>query len=200
MSTAQTPQQQAPLWNIANILTMVRFAMVPVFIIVGVLYHETVGGRLVIAGVFALAMLTDFADGKLARKYNLITDFGKIADSLADKGMTGAAFILLSIWEYIPWWMTILILLREFGITIMRFTILKHGALPANFSGKAKTMLQSIAIAWCLLPFDLWWEPWGRWIGVALVTLALILTVYSGILTLRDGLRLRNEALARRDA
>lgn len=199
MSTApHAPQaeHQAPLWNIANILTMIRFAMVPVFIWVGVAYHETVGGRFLIAGVFALAMLTDFADGRLARKYNLITDFGKITDSLADKGMTGAAFILLSIWEYIPWWMTILILLREFGITVMRFTILKHGALPANFSGKAKTMLQSIAIAYCLLPFDLWFGTVGRWIGVALVALALILTVYSGLLTLRDGLRLRREALA----
>lgn len=199
MSEAHTrpapAENQAPLWNIANILTMVRFVMVPIFIVVGVMYHETVPGRFLIAGVFALAMITDFVDGKLARKYNLITDFGKIADSLADKGMTGAAFILLSIWEYIPWWMTILILVREFGITLMRFTILKYGALPANFSGKAKTMLQSIAIAFCLLPFDLWWEP-ARWIGVGLVFLAVVLTVYSGVLTLRDGLRLRREALS----
>lgn len=193
--SAQERTDQVPLWNIANILTMARCVMVPIFVVLAALLHDQVPGRLLIAGVFVLAMLTDLADGHLARSRNLITDFGKIMDPIADKAMTGAALIMLSVWEYVPWWMTILILVREIGITIMRFTILRYGALPANFSGKAKTMVQSIGITFCLLPFDLWWEP-ARWIGLAIILVAVVLTVWSGLLNVRDGLRLRREALA----
>ena len=189
------PEAEVPLWNIANILTMVRCAMVPLLVALAILYPESVSGRLVVAAVFVLAMITDFIDGHLARSRGLITDFGKIMDPIADKAITGAALIMLSVWEYIPWWMTVLILVREFGITIMRFTILKYGALPANMAGKAKTMVQSIAITFCLIPFELWWEP-ARWIGWALVLLAVVLTVWSGLVNLKDGLRLRREALA----
>lgn len=192
MSTETAP---APLWNIANILTMARCVMVPVFIVLAAIYPEDVGGRILVFAIFVIAMFTDFLDGYLARSRNLITDFGKIVDPIADKGMTGAAFVMLSVWDYVPWWMTILILVREFGITIMRFTILKYGALPANMAGKAKTMMQSIAIAFCLMPFELWWSP-ARWIGLALVTIAFVLTIWSGLVNLKDGLRLRREALA----
>ncbi|UVY83474.1 CDP-diacylglycerol--glycerol-3-phosphate 3-phosphatidyltransferase [Brachybacterium sp. NBEC-018] len=190
-----TPAAPVPLWNIANILTMVRCVMVPVFVVVAALYPESVGGRSLAAAIFVVAMITDFLDGYLARSRNLITDFGKIVDPIADKAMTGAAFVMLSVWDYVPWWMTILILVREFGITIMRFTILKYGALPANMAGKAKTMMQSIAITFCLLPFELLWSP-ARWIGLALVTIAFVLTIWSGLVNLKDGLRLRREALA----
>ncbi|GAA1322014.1 CDP-diacylglycerol--glycerol-3-phosphate 3-phosphatidyltransferase [Brachybacterium rhamnosum] len=189
-----TPAAPVPLWNIANILTMVRCVMVPVFVVVAALYPESVGGRSLAAAIFVVAMITDFLDGYLARSRNLITDFGKIVDPIADKAMTGAAFVMLSVWDYVPWWMTILILVREFGITIMRFTILKYGALPANMAGKAKTMMQSIAITFCLLPFELLWSP-ARWIGLALVTIAFVLTIWSGLVNLKDGLRLRREAL-----
>lgn len=192
---APAPAPQAPLWNIANILTMVRCVMVPLFVVVAGMYETSVPGRFVVCAIFVIAMITDFLDGHLARSRNLITDFGKIMDPIADKGMTGAAFVMLSVWDYVPWWMTILILVREFGITIMRFTILKHGALPATISGKAKTMMQSIAIAFCLLPFELWWAP-ARWIGLALVAVAFVLTMWSGAINVRDGLRLRREALA----
>ncbi|GAB4096697.1 CDP-diacylglycerol--glycerol-3-phosphate 3-phosphatidyltransferase [Brachybacterium horti] len=189
-----TPAAPVPLWNIANILTMVRCVMVPVFVVVAALYPESVGGRSLAAAIFVVAMITDFLDGYLARSRNLITDFGKIVDPIADKAMTGAAFVMLSVWDYVPWWMTILILVREFGITIMRFTILKYGALPANMAGKAKTMMQSIAITFCLLPFELLWSP-SRWIGLTLVTIAFVLTIWSGLVNLKDGLRLRREAL-----
>ena len=192
MSTETAP---APLWNIANILTMARCVMVPVFIVLAAIYPEDVGGRILVFAIFVIAMFTDFLDGYLARSRNLITDFGKIVDPIADKGMTGAAFVMLSVWDYVPWWMTVLILVREFGITIMRFTILKYGALPANWAGKAKTMMQSIAIAFCLMPVELWWSP-ARWIGLALVTIAFVLTIWSGLVNLKDGLRLRREALA----
>ncbi|NMA77289.1 MAG: CDP-diacylglycerol--glycerol-3-phosphate 3-phosphatidyltransferase [Actinomycetales bacterium] len=193
MTTPRT--DEVPLWNIANILTMVRCAMVPLLVVLAVLYPDTVPGRLWVAGVFVLAMITDFLDGYLARSRGLITDFGKIMDPIADKAMTGAALIMLSVWDYVPWWMTVPILVREFGITLMRFTILKYGALPANMAGKAKTMVQTIAITFCLIPFELWWGP-ARWIGLALVGLAVVLTVWSGLVNLKDGLRLRREALA----
>ncbi len=91
-----------PLWNIANILTMARCVMVPVLIVVAAMYPESVGGRLVVAAIFMIAMITDFLDGHLARSRNLITDFGKIVDPIADKGMTGAAFVMLSVWDYVP--------------------------------------------------------------------------------------------------
>lgn len=184
-----------PLWNIANILTMIRCVMVPVLVVLAILYPDSVGGRLVVTAVFVVAMITDLLDGHLARSRNLITDFGKIVDPIADKAMTGAALIMLSVWTYIPWWMTVLILVREFGITIMRFTILKYGALPANRAGKAKTMMQTIAITYCLLPFELLAPP-ARWAGIILVLIAVILTVWSGLVNLKDGLRLRREALA----
>ncbi|MCS6712367.1 CDP-diacylglycerol--glycerol-3-phosphate 3-phosphatidyltransferase [Brachybacterium sp. EF45031] len=186
-----------PLWNIANILTMLRLVMVPVFVVLAVMYAGSVPGRLLITGVFVAAMITDFLDGRLARKYGLITDFGKIVDSIADKAITGAAFIMLSVWEYIPWWMTVLILARELGITLMRMGILKYGALPANWAGKLKTAFQSVAITFCLLPFELLWGP-ARWIGWTLVLIAVILTVWSGLVNVQDGLRMRREALAAR--
>ena len=186
---------EVPLWNIANILTMVRCVMVPLLVVLAALYPESVPGRLLVAGVFVLAMFTDLLDGHLARSRHLTTDFGKIMDPIADKAMTGAALIMLSVWDYVPWWMTVLILVREFGITLMRFTILKYGALPANMAGKAKTMVQTIAITFCLIPVELWWAP-ARWIGLALVLLAVVLTVWSGLVNLKDGLRLRREALA----
>lgn len=196
MTSSDRPvEAPVPLWNIANILTMLRCVLVPVFIVVAALNAESVPGRIAVAVIFVVAMFTDFLDGHLARSRHLITDFGKIMDPIADKGMTGAAFIMLSVWDYVPWWITVLILVREFGITIMRFTILKYGALPANLAGKAKTMMQSIAITFCLLPFELWWSP-ARWIGLALVIVAFVLTMWSGFVNVKDGLRLRREALA----
>lgn len=189
-------KNEVPLWNIANILTMVRCVMVPIFVVVAALYHDDVPMRWVIAGIFILAMGTDFLDGYLARSRGLITDFGKIMDPIADKAVTGAALIMLSVWQYIPWWITVLILLREIGITVMRFTILKYGALPANLSGKMKTMMQSIGITFCLMPFELMWAP-AKWIGLFLIVIALVLTVWSGIRNINDGIRLRRDALAR---
>ena len=91
-----SPKAEVPLWNIANILTMVRCAMVPLLVVLAILYPESAGGRLLVAAVFVLAMITDFVDGHLARSRGLITDFGKIMDPIADKAITGAALIMLS--------------------------------------------------------------------------------------------------------
>lgn len=192
---SENTRSEVPLWNIANILTMARCVMVPIFVWVAAVYHGDFSMRWVITGIFILAMATDFLDGYLARSRGLITDFGKIMDPIADKAMTGAALIMLSVWDYIPWWMTILILVREIGITVMRFTILKYGALPANFSGKAKTMMQSIGITFCLMPFEVMWLG-AKWIGIGLIAIALVLTLWSGALNVKDGMRLRREALS----
>jgi CDP-diacylglycerol--glycerol-3-phosphate 3-phosphatidyltransferase len=140
-------------WNIANILTVVRILLVPVFVLC-----LTTGGtawRLAALGVFGVASLTDLVDGKLARSRNLVTDFGKIADPIADKALTGAALITLSALGELPGWVTALILLREVGITVMRFVVIKRGVIAASQGGKLKTLLQIAAICLYLLPASL---------------------------------------------
>ncbi|MBV7412649.1 CDP-diacylglycerol--glycerol-3-phosphate 3-phosphatidyltransferase [Dermabacteraceae bacterium TAE3-ERU27] len=191
-----TKNARSELWNLPNALTMLRIAIVPVFVVVALAYPVDIGGRIAATLLFVAAMATDYFDGRIARARGLITDFGKVMDPLADKAITGAALIILSVWAYIPWWITVLILVREIGITIMRFTILRYGALPANFSGKAKTMVQSVALTYCLLPFEVVW-PAASYLGVALMLVALVLTLWSGWLNVRDGMALRREALAK---
>ena len=148
---------QPPLLNIANVLTGVRLVLVPVF--VAVLFTD--GGfatswRLAATGVFALAAITDRFDGELARSRGLVTAFGTIADPIADKALTGAALIGLSILSIVPWWITVVIMAREVGITVLRFAVLRHGVIPASRGGKAKTFVQTLAIGLLLLPLEGW--------------------------------------------
>ncbi len=143
-----TDQRQVSNFNIANVLTTLRIVMVPFF--GWALLHD--GGndptwRWVAFALFAVAMITDKIDGDLARKHNLITDFGKIADPIADKAITGMAFIGLSIVGDIWWWVTIVVLLREWGVTLLRLSVLKQVVIPAAMSGKIKTVLQAIALS-----------------------------------------------------
>ena len=117
-------------------------------------------------------MITDKIDGDLARKHNLITDFGKIADPIADKAITGMAFIGLSIVGDIWWWVTIVVLLREWSVTLLRLSVLKDVVIPAAQSGKIKTVLQAVALAGLIWPlphgdahggaFDFWPGPLGE--------------------------------------
>ncbi|CAM5244286.1 tRNA-2-methylthio-N(6)-dimethylallyladenosine synthase [Streptomyces griseus] len=137
---------QASLWNIANILTMVRLLLVPGFVLL--LFHD--GGydpvwRSFAWAAFAIAMITDLFDGHLARAYNLVTDFGKIADPIADKAIMGAALVSLSVLGDLPWWITGVILARELGITLMRFWVIRHAVIPASRGGKLKTLAQGTA-------------------------------------------------------
>ena len=128
-----------------------------------------------------VAILTDMADGKIARKYNLVTDFGKLWDPIADKALTGMAFLGLSILGELPWWITIIILLREWGITVLRFAILKYGTvMAANKGGKLKTVTQSVALA-MVLPGLMFMPAWWGWIAWAVMVVAFVLTVYTGI-------------------
>ncbi|MEV4068795.1 CDP-diacylglycerol--glycerol-3-phosphate 3-phosphatidyltransferase [Nonomuraea fuscirosea] len=137
-------------WNIANVLTVLRLVLVPFFVVC--LFLPGTGWRLGALALFGVASLTDHLDGELARRYGLITDFGKIADPIADKALTGAALVSLSILGELPWWVTIVIVGREVAITGLRLVLLRHAVIPASYGGKVKTVLQIAAIVLYLLP------------------------------------------------
>ncbi len=147
-----TTANQVSNFNIANVLTTLRIVMVP--FLAWALLHD--GGdsttwRWIAFAIFVGAMITDKIDGDLARKHNLITDFGKIADPIADKAITGMAFIGLSIVGDIWWWVTIVVLVREWAVTLLRLSVLKHVVIPAAMSGKIKTTFQAIALSGLML-------------------------------------------------
>jgi len=138
------------LVNVANMLTVLRICLVPVF--VACLVAGGTGWRIAALAAFGGASLTDFLDGQLARKRGLVTDFGKIADPIADKALTGAALVTLSVIGELPVWVTAAILVRELGITVLRFAVIKRGVIAASQGGKLKTLLQIIAICLYVLP------------------------------------------------
>jgi len=139
--------------NVANMLTVVRILLVPVFVVF--LFAGGTGWRLAALAVFCLASLTDLLDGKLARSRGLVTDFGKIADPIADKALTGAALISLTVLGELPGWVTAVILIREIGVTLLRFAVIRRGVIAASPGGKLKTLLQVAAICLYILPASL---------------------------------------------
>ena len=139
--------------NVANVLTVVRIFLVPIFVLC--LVHGGTVWRIAALAAFGGASFTDFLDGKLARKRGLVTDFGKIADPIADKALTGAALISLSALGELPGWVTGLILFRELGITVLRFAVIRRGVIAASQGGKLKTLLQIVAICLYVLPASL---------------------------------------------
>ena len=168
-------------WNVPNILTGLRLVMVPLFGWVLLAFPTDPVMRWLSTAIFVIAIATDAVDGKIARKYNLVTDFGKLWDPIADKALTGMAFLGLSILGELPWWITIIILLREWGITVLRFAILKYGTvMAANKGGKLKTVTQSVALA-MFLPGLMFMPAWWGWIAWAVMVVAFVLTVYTGI-------------------
>jgi CDP-diacylglycerol--glycerol-3-phosphate 3-phosphatidyltransferase len=168
--------------NVANVLTGVRLAAVPFFgwaLLVGA---DQPLWRSVAAWIFAAAALTDRIDGELARRRGLITDLGKIADPIADKALMGTALVILSVLEELPWWVTIVVLVREIGITMLRLVVIRHGVMPAGKGGKAKTVLQGFAILGYLIPSSA--VPFGdvvHTVAVVLMGAALLLTVGTGV-------------------
>ena len=147
------PPGEIPLVNVANALTIVRILLVPVFVVC--LFAGGTGWRLAALAVFCVASLTDLIDGRLARSRGLVTDFGKIADPIADKALTGAALISLTVLGELPGWVTALILVREVGVTVLRFAVIKRGVIAASPGGKLKTLLQIAAICLYILPASL---------------------------------------------
>ncbi|MEU2725254.1 CDP-diacylglycerol--glycerol-3-phosphate 3-phosphatidyltransferase [Streptomyces smyrnaeus] len=181
------------LWNIANILTMVRLLLVPAFVLLMVAEdgHDP-AWRSFAWAAFTVAMITDLFDGELARRYDLVTDFGKIADPIADKAIMGAALICLSALSDLPWWVTGVILFRELGITLLRFWVIRHGVIPASRGGKLKTLTQGVAVGMYVLALT---GPLAtaRWWAMAV---AVVLTVVTGLDYVRQAVVLRRAGLA----
>ena len=179
ISRGETPASKG---NIANIITVARILLAPVFIWLLLSDdHEFGVLRYVAAGLFVIAIVTDSVDGYLARGRNLITDVGIILDPIADKVLIGGALVGLSILGDLPWWITIVILVREFGITIFRFVALSKRVIPASRGGKLKTVVQSVAISLFLVaPWTLL-GPWAGWVSWVLMIGAVLLTVVTGI-------------------
>lgn len=169
------PPSPSQLWNVPNGLTMLRLLLVPVFACL--LAVDTAASRWWAALVFVLASLTDLADGAIARSRNLVTTFGKVADPIADKTLTGVALLGLSILGELPWWVTVVILGREISITLARFFVIRHGVIPASRGGKAKTVTQMLAIFLYLIPATGWLADL-RWPAMLL---AVALTILTGI-------------------
>jgi CDP-diacylglycerol---glycerol-3-phosphate 3-phosphatidyltransferase len=166
---------KAGLWNVANGLTVMRLFLVPVF--VACLLAGGTGWRLAALAIFCVASATDLLDGQLARSRGLVTDFGKIADPVADKALTGAALICLSALGELPWWVTGVIMFRELGVTALRFWVIRRGVIAASRGGKAKTLLQVVAICLYVLPGTL--RPPGIVLGLVMAA-AVVVTLVTG--------------------
>ncbi|MCO8275478.1 CDP-diacylglycerol--glycerol-3-phosphate 3-phosphatidyltransferase [Actinoplanes sp. TRM 88003] len=182
------PTRTVSPYNAANLLTVLRLVLVPVFLGLAVSSGLTgTPAHFAACLVFMAASATDFADGWIARRWSLITPFGQLADPIADKALTGTAFVLLSAFDRLPWWVTLLILTREWGVTALRLWVVRHGVIPAGRGGKAKTVLQVVTLTWYLWPAPASLDP----IGVGLITAATVLTVTTGVVYLIGAVRLR---------
>ncbi|MER7929843.1 CDP-diacylglycerol--glycerol-3-phosphate 3-phosphatidyltransferase [Streptomyces sp. NPDC096057] len=188
---------QASVWNIANFLTMLRLLLVPGFVALMLAdggYDPAM--RSFAWAAFAIAMITDLFDGHLARTYDLVTDFGKIADPIADKAIMGAALICLSSLGDLPWWVTVVILGRELGITLLRFLVIRYGVIPASRGGKLKTLTQGVAVGMYVLALTGWLATLRFWVMAA----AVVLTVLTGFDYVRQAIVLRRQGIAERMA
>ena len=178
--------------NIANRLTIARIVMIPLFLLImcfpknilGMVnvFHSTLSVSWVLAMIiFTIASITDFLDGYLARKYHLITNFGKFADPLADKLLVMTAFITLVGAGVIPMWIVAIIVYRELAVTGLRLLLVNDGeVLAAAWPGKVKTATQMLAIIFLLIDdFPVKGLPFS--IGTILVYICLVATIYSGV-------------------
>ena len=193
---------KVPMVNLPNALTVVRLVLVPVFIVLGL--QQSWSALWAAFVVFAVAAITDRFDGELARSWGQITDFGRIADPIADKALTLGGFGLLSYQGFLPWWLTILIAVRELGITAMRAFFLRRGVVvSANQAGKQKTFMQMVALGTLLIPwahFTAMNDANEGWVvllirlGQIFAGVALALTLYSGFMYVVEGVRLMRGA------
>lgn len=180
------PQPSA--WNIPNALTVLRIVLVPVFVWLLMRPAGDEGGPVWLADrwwatvIFVLATITDWVDGDLARRKGLVTAFGKLMDPIADKALMGSALICLSLLGELPWWVTVVILVREVGITLMRFVVIRRGVIPASRGGKLKTVLQAAGLILMLVPLGAVIGTVGLWVMYA----AVVVTVVTGVDYLRQ--------------
>ncbi len=172
-----------PSFITPNTLTVARIALIPL----GVYVLFLDGGdnpryQIMAWVIFFILGMTDIVDGNWARRSNLITPLGAFLDPVADKALIGAAMISLSILDRFPWWITILILTREIGITIFRLAVIRDGVIPASKSGKIKTLMQNFGVGFFILPFPSWLE----WFRIAFISIAIVLTITSAYEYLRN--------------
>jgi CDP-diacylglycerol--glycerol-3-phosphate 3-phosphatidyltransferase len=174
--------------NVANQLTILRLLLVPVFA-VALLWDggDSSPWRIAAFGVFAVASWTDRIDGQLARSRGLVTSFGKLADPIADKALIGTALIGLSVLDQLPWWVTAIVVVREAGVTLLRFWVIRHGVIPASRGGKLKTLLQGVAIGLYVLPLSGWLGP----ARAVVMAVAVAVTVVTGVDYVARALTLR---------
>ena len=188
------PVGDAPLVNLPNALTVLRVVCVPVL---GWLLWVDGGAqgaaRVAATVVFVLASITDFIDGAVARRYGLVTTFGKVADPIADKALTGVALIGLSLLGELSWWVTGIILGREVAVTLLRFWVIEHGVIPASRGGKAKTVAQVVAIAMYLADVPV---PWWSTVAAVAMGVAVVLTLVTGVDYVVRAVRLRRQPVA----
>ena len=188
---AADPVSDAPLVNIPNALTVLRVLCVPVLAWLLWLDDGLLGAaRDAAALVFVLASITDLVDGAVARRYGLVTTFGKVADPIADKALTGVALLGLSLLGDLSWWITGIILVREIGVTLLRFWVIEHGVIPASRGGKLKTVVQTVAITMYLADVPLDWWPTA---SAVVMAVAVVLTVVTGIDYVVRAVRLRRQ-------
>lgn len=179
ISSGDTPASNG---NIANIITVIRILLAPLFVWLLLLDAGEMGVvRYLAAGLFILAIVTDSLDGYLARDRNLVTNVGIILDPIADKVLIGGALVVLSILGELPWWITALILVREFGITAFRFAVLSKRVIPASRGGKLKTIVQAVAISLFLVPLSTVLGSWVLWLNWSVMAIAVVLTVVTGL-------------------
>lgn len=187
-SESQREEVTAPVGvvNLANLLTVLRIIIVPFFVYA--LFHEhgtSTFWRYVATALFLLASYTDRIDGQLARNRNTVTDLGALLDPIADKALIGSALIGLSYLHQLPWWVTIVILVREVGITVLRFMVLRRGVIPASRGGKAKTTVQGFAIFFYLYPLP----AALNYPKAILMAVAVVLTIATGFDYLKNAIR-----------
>ncbi|HET6878045.1 MAG TPA: CDP-diacylglycerol--glycerol-3-phosphate 3-phosphatidyltransferase [Jatrophihabitans sp.] len=189
---AGAPPSPVSAWNIANALTCFRLVLIPAFVVL--LFAGTgheIGWRVLAWAVFAVACVTDRIDGDIARRRGIVTEFGKLADPIADKALIGAALIGLSVLHDLPWWVTIVMLARELGVTLLRFWVIRHGVIPASRGGKLKTLLQAVAIGlFVLIPVGAWLRP----VAWAFMIVAIVVALATGADYVARAVKLRRTA------
>jgi len=188
--------QQPSNWNIANALTMLRLLLVPVFGWLLLAGDDSLLWRWAALVVFIIASITDQVDGHLARKRGLVTDVGAVADPIADKLLTGVAFVGLSILGEVWWWATIVILVREWGVTALRFWVIRYGVISASPGGKLKTTLQIAVLITYLIPAPDALEPVLDWVLPVLLIATVAVTLVTGLDYVARAVKLRREGRA----
>ena len=179
-------------WTPANVITVVRILLVPL-VVAALLVDRDGGWRVVAAALFAAAAISDRVDGYLARRMDQVTDWGKLADPIADKLLMGGTLVTLSSLGDLPWWVTVVILVRELGITALRLAVLRYVVIPASRGGKLKTALQSVGIGLFVLPLDRMPDVLTQ-VAWVVVLAAVLATVVTGVDYVRRGWAVRRAA------